>query len=142
MCILIAWDDPKEAEVLRLYLSVGDNAVDVSQTVDGVLPWARQGPWDVMLLALTFPAGAGEAFPGFTRLRQKLPGVPVVLACRPAEMIHLPRFLNHGLRFHIVRDDQADFGFLVLSSLESAVAAARAENSQKQLEKLKNYLGE
>jgi CheY-like chemotaxis protein len=142
MRILLAWDDPKEAEVLQLYLSVGDNALGVSQTVDDVLARARQGPWDVVLLAHAFGAGGGEAFSVFNRVRQTLPGVPVVLSSRPAEMIHLPRFLNHGLRFHLIRDDRADFVFLVLSSLESAVAAARAETSQKQLEKLENYLKE
>ena len=142
MRILVAWDDPKEAEVLRLYLSVGDNQVEVVQTGEALLAQSRSGAWDVVLLALTFPAGAGEVFGLFQQVRQTLAAVPVVLACRPAEMIHLPRFLNHGLRFHIVRDDEGNFVFLVLSSLEAAVAAVRAENSQKQWEKLRNYLSE
>jgi DNA-binding response OmpR family regulator len=140
MRILVAWDDPKEAEVLRLYLSVGDNQVEVVQTVDDLLSQILPGAWDVVLLALTFPAGASEVFGLFQQVRQTMAGVPVVLACRPAEIIHLPRFLNHGLRFHIVRDDEGNFVFLVLSSLEAAVAAVRAVNSQRQLEKLKNYL--
>jgi serine phosphatase RsbU (regulator of sigma subunit) len=60
-----------------------------------------------------------------------MPGVPIVLGCRASEMLSLPRFMTNGLRYYIVRDDNGDFMFLALSSLESAVAAARLEESKK-----------
>ena len=63
--------------------------------------------------------------------QEMMPGVPVVMACRQTEMLSLPRFMTKGLRFYIVRDDNGDFIFLVMSTLESAVQAARAEESKK-----------
>ena len=67
---------------------------------------------------------------------------PVVLACRPEELVRLPRFLNHGLRFHLPRDDQADFVFLALSSLESALGACRAEEARQKYDRLRHYLAD
>jgi serine phosphatase RsbU (regulator of sigma subunit) len=62
------------------------------------------------------------------------------MACRTTEMLNLPRFLMHGLRFYIVRDGGGDFVFLVLSSLESAVAARRAEEARKLAERLREEM--
>lgn len=139
MKILVAWDDSKEAEVLGLYLSAGENEATVTLSAAELLEHAGRGGWQVVLLALTFPTWE-EGFALFGQLREKLPQTPVVLACRPTEMFHLPGFLNRGLRFYITRDDQGDFVFLALASLESAVAAMRAEQSQQMFHRLEEYL--
>jgi serine phosphatase RsbU (regulator of sigma subunit) len=140
MRILVAWDDASQAELLNLYLAAGENQVCVSLTFDDLLEQARRGDWDAILMALAFPTNANEGFALFQQLQEMLPGVPVVLACRTTEMLELPRFLTHGLRFYLIRDDRADFVFLVLSSLESAVAAARAEESRKLAERLREEM--
>ena len=57
--------------------------------------------------------------------------MPTVLGCRSTEMMGLVKFLTHGLRFYLIRDDRGDFVFLSLSSLESAVAAVRADRARE-----------
>lgn len=140
MRILVAWDNPAEAELLSLFLATGDNEAKICLTRLDVDTRIADGAWDVMLLAATFPATADESFAFFEHIRQHHPEMPVVLACRQTEMLHLPRFLTRGLRFYIVRDERGDFVFLVLSSLESAVAATRAEESRKLAEKLREEM--
>lgn len=139
MRILLAWDNAEEAELLTLYLSTGDNQATVCLAPAEVRARLHEAPWDAVLLAQTFPA-ADDAYALFAELQKELPGVPVLLGCRPSEMIGLPRFLTHGLRFYLIRDDRGDFVFLVLSSLESAVAAVRAEESRKLAERLREEM--
>src|SRR6185436_6323768 len=93
----------------------------------------------VLLLSLTYKTFE-ESFALFERMQQQCPEIPVVLGCRQSEMLSLPRFLVRGLRFYIMRDDAGDFVFLVLSSIESAVAAMRAEESRKLAEKLREEM--
>ena len=140
MRTLMAWDDATEAELLGLYLTMGENEGAVALTREDLLAQARKGPWDTVLLSLTFPKTADEGFAMFRELQELMPHVPVVLACRPTEMFSLPRFLTHGLRFYLMRDGQGDFVFLVLSSLESAIAATRAEESRKLADRLREEM--
>lgn len=140
MRILVAWDDPGEAELLKLYLTNEDNEAVLCETREEVLAQAGQGAWDCVLMTLTFPKTADESFVLFGKLQEDLSGVPIVAACRQAEMMTLPRFLRNGLRFYIMRDDRGDFVFLVISSLESAVAASRAEESRKLAERLREEM--
>src|SRR5262245_59447396 len=139
MKILVAWDDPSEAELLQLYLSV-DNEVVITSTQEEFLTQFDEEGWSVVLVALSFPKGADDCFPLFKQTQEIAPEVPVVMACRATEMLHLPRFLTNGLRFYLVRDSGGDFVFLVLSSLESAVAARRAEESKKLAERLREEM--
>jgi CheY-like chemotaxis protein len=135
MRILIAWDNPDEAELLGLYLGAGDNLVEIAHTRQEWYARLGQGPWDVALLAMTFPAAA-DGLSAFAMAQETLPGVPVVVACRETEMLHLARFLARGLRSYRVRDARGDLVFLVLSALESTVAGARAEEARKLAERL------
>jgi sigma-B regulation protein RsbU (phosphoserine phosphatase) len=139
MKVLIAWDDSKEADLLRLYLSAGANQAELAQSADELVIRLGEGPWDAVLLAMTFPALA-EGFAAFERVQEALPGVPLVVACRESEMLHLARFLTRGLRSYLVRDTRGDFIFLALSSLESAVAGARAEEARKLAERLREEM--
>src|SRR5205807_1881279 len=140
MRILIAWDDPRELELITLYLSSADYEVVSCSTPEEVLERADLGPWDAVLQALTFPKTAEQGFSLFTQVQQAMPGVPVVVGYRPNEMVDLPRFLTRGLRFYLNRDGQGDFIFLVLSCLSSAVEATRAEEAKKLAERLREEM--
>ena len=140
MRILVGWDVPSEAELLALFLSTGENEAFVGKNADEVLARAAESAWDILLLALTFPGTPEENFAFFQRVQRDYPDMPIVLACRQSEMLHLPRYLTHGLRFYLVRDEGGDFVFLVLSTLESALAAIRAEESRKLAEKLREEM--
>jgi serine phosphatase RsbU (regulator of sigma subunit) len=140
MRILIAWDNTSEAELLGLYLGAGDNEAHVCLTLEELSAQLNREQWDAVLLAATFPTSADEAFLAFQQILQRQPGAAVTLACRQSEMLHLPPFLNHGLRFYLVRDEGGDFIFLTLNSLESAVAASRAEESRKLAERLREEM--
>ncbi len=141
MRILVGWDDPAEAELLKLYLNgTNDNEVVVTATAEEFLAQAGAHDWGAVLLSVTFPKTIDQGFAAFSGLQKALPGVPLVMACRPHEMISLPKFLNHGLRFYVFRDAQGDFIFLLLSTLESAVQAAQAEQSRKLAEQLREEI--
>lgn len=140
MRILIAWDNPEEADLLQLYLGLGDNEVLAALSGEDFLQAVNEREFDAVLLAMTFPPGAAESFGYFEQLQANYPYLPVVVACRTAEMMKLPRFMTHGLRFYLVRDAGGDFVFLVLSTLESVVAAARAEEARKLAERLREEL--
>ena len=129
MKILVAWDDPNESELLQMYLALGDHEVTVCSSHEELLSQAVQERWDVIFMAQTFPTNAEEGFSTFMEIRQLLVDTPIVMGCRLHEMIALPRFLKMGLRSYIVRDDRGDFIFLVLSSIESSVAAVQAERT-------------
>ena len=140
MKILAGWDDGNEADLLLIYLSGGgDNQVLLAHDEAELLQSAESEGWDVVLLTLAFP-DLERGFACYTRVRALLPGIPVVLACRPSEIINLPRFLLKGLRFYLYRDTQGDFMFLLYSVLESALAVARAEEAQKLSEHLRHEI--
>ena len=130
MRILVAWDDPDQADLISLYLAEG-NEIKICLSGPELDAEMVQGRWDVVFQALTFPKTAEEGFVTYQMTQEKLPGVPTVIACRQSEMLSLPRFMTNGLRFYIVRDDNGDFIFLALTSIESAVQAARAEEGKK-----------
>lgn len=130
MRVLVAWDDPDQADLLSAFLG---NEAEVKVCLSAEEFAAENGPskWDVVLMALTFPKSADDGYSHFQQQQDMMPGVPVVMACRQGEMMSLPRFMAKGLRFYIVRDDNGDFIFLVMATLESAVQAARAEEAKK-----------
>jgi sigma-B regulation protein RsbU (phosphoserine phosphatase) len=136
---LVGWDELKEAELLELYLTIGNNEATICTSAAEMLEHASREAFDVVLLAQTFPA-IDDSFAVFTQLQKQLPDTPVVLACRMTEMIGLPRFLTHGLRSYIIRDERADFIFLTLSSLESTVEAVHAERARKLAERLREEM--
>jgi serine phosphatase RsbU (regulator of sigma subunit) len=140
MRILVAWDNPDEADLLLLYLGTGENEAVLARDSREVLTRVDEGGWDVILMSLTYPRTADECFALFERLLEHCPEIPVVIGCRQTEMLSLPRFLIRGLRFYMIRDDKGEFVFLVLASLESAVTAIRAEASRKLAEKLREEM--
>ena len=140
MKILVGWDDAQEAQLLELYLAAGDNEARVCLTADDLKARVREGGWDVLFLAMTFPRTAEEGYAVFTELQAEPNPLPTVLGCRAAEMIGLVKYLTHGLRFYLIRDERGDFMFLALSSMESAVAAVRAERSRELASRLREEM--
>jgi len=141
MKILVAWDVPSEAELLELYLSGGgENEVTLAPSPEHVLKLLREQVWDVVFIALCYPDSVEHGFQLFSQAQSILVGTPMVMAARPEEMINLPRFLIRGLRFYLYRDPNGDFIFLVLSTLESAIAALRAEEERKLVEQLREEI--
>ncbi len=139
MKTLVGWDQPKEAELLQLYLTIGNNEATITTSPAAMLEQAVQEHFDVILLSQTFPT-TDDGFAVFTKLQELLPDAPVVMACRLTEMIALPRFLTHGLRSYLIRDERGDYIFLILSSLESTVEALRAERTRKLAERLREEM--
>src|SRR5438105_2031690 len=118
MRILVAWDDPAESELLQLYLNgTSDNEVVLATTAEEFLAHAGAHEWSAVLMTMTFPKAIEQGFATFTQLQKILPGVPVVMGCRPNEMISLPKFLNKGLHFYVIRDAQGDFIFLLMTTI-------------------------
>ena len=80
MRILVGWDDRQQAELIRLYLNVEENAVVVSTDHQQLLALAEsQRHWDAILLTTSSP-DYDTAFQVFTRLRELLPDCPMVAA--------------------------------------------------------------
>ena len=127
MKILVGWDDPQEAALLELYLSAGDPEAKVCLEAEVLKSRCRQGGWDVIFLAMTFPKTAEEGYAVFAELQEEPNPLPTVLGCRSTEMMGLVKFLTHGLRFYVIRDERGAFVFLAMSSLEAAVKAVRAD---------------
>ena len=117
----------------RSVCSLGTEANEIKVCLTAEEFAAENGPsrWDVVLMSLTFPKTADEGFQHYLQQQDMMPGVPVVMACRQNEMLSLPRFMAKGLRFYIVRDDNADFIFLVMATLESAVQAGRGRKNRR-----------
>lgn len=131
MKILVAWDDPKESELLQLYLALGENQVTVCSSREELRSQSSQESWDIVFLAQTFPTNADEGFASFMELLKIMPDTPIVLGCRQDEMIGLPRFMKIGLRSYVIRDERGDFIFLVLTNLESTLAAIQTERTSR-----------
>jgi len=139
MKILVAWDVSSEADLLELYLGGGgENEVVLAASCDQVVKLLRDQTGTSSSSRCVSP----------TR-RCRLSAVqPDAAAGRcpdrhgraPEEMINLPRFLIRGLRYYLYRDPKGDFIFLVLSTLESAIAAMRAEEERKLVEHLREEI--
>ena len=140
MKILVGWDDPQEGQLLELYLAAGDNEVKVCLTADELTACVRGGGWEVLFLAMAFAGGPDAGYAVFAELQEEPHPLPVVLGCRSTEMMGLVKFLTHGLRFYLIRDDRGDFVFLAVSSLESAVAAVRAERAKELASRLREEM--
>ncbi len=141
MKILVGWNDAEEIDLLNLYLiGGGENEVLVTRESDRFLKEAEEQSWDVVLMTVSFPTTGDEGFEMLSKMREILPGIPTVLAVRPDETISLPKFLKRGLRFYLYRDENKDYIFLIQSTLESAIAAARAEEAERLAEHLRREI--
>lgn len=128
MRVLVGWDDPEEAELIRLYLNADDSTASVC-TDTGEFVRAVEGDtfgFDVALLATALP-DHDAALDAFRRLRRVRPDCPVVGVCRADDVYRLAAFLREGLRASLPRDVGGDFVFLLRATLEATLDAVRAE---------------
>jgi serine phosphatase RsbU (regulator of sigma subunit) len=133
----VGWDDPQQADLMSMYLGIGDHDVHVVLGGDELL--AQVGsvePWDVLFLSITLP-DIESGFETFRKVRRLRPDLPIVGACMASDVYRVVRFMTHGMSAYAIRDDQGDYLFMLLAVLESAVEAVRALRDQQVAEKLR-----
>ena len=137
MRILVGWDDPEQADLVSMYLSIGDHEVTVVHGADDLLASLDTGaPWDVVFLSITLP-DADTGFETFKTIRRLWPDLPIVGACQSGDVYRVVRFMTHGMSAYVIRDGQGDYLFMLLAVMESAVEAVLAQRDQKVTEKLR-----
>ncbi len=136
---LVGWDNQAEAELLGLYLNLEDTHTVVTTDCRELLQLAREQSWDLLLFAIS-PSDPDASFDLFMQLRQAQPDCPIVGACHPSEMFRLARFMTHGMRSYLLRDDGGDFLFLIRTALQGVVEAVRAEREKVVAERLREEI--
>jgi phosphoserine phosphatase RsbU/P len=137
MRILVAWDDPAEAELIDTFLNVDPNECYVFSDVEELNASLRAGAYDAVLLAMSFPSEEA-VFPLFERIRRVMPDAPVVGAWAPGEISQVAKFIKNGLHSFISRDENGDFIFLLTSIMEAAFMTVQAQRAQIVMEKLRD----
>ncbi len=139
MQVLVGWDNPSESETINLFLNVGDIQAKITTDPEEFENSAAIGVWDVILMALSFPSSE-QAYPLFMKIRALQPEAPVVGACFQGEVVHLARFMAHGLHSFVTRDPGGEFILLLGSVIESANAAMLAQRSRQLAERLREEI--
>jgi phosphoserine phosphatase RsbU/P len=137
MRILVAWDDPAEAELIDTFLNVDPNECYVFSDVEELNASLRAGAYDAVLLSMSFPSEEA-VFPLFERIRRVMPDAPVVGAWAPGEISQVAKFIKNGLHSFISRDENGDFIFLLTSIMEAAFMTVQAQRAQIVMEKLRD----
>ena len=138
MRILVGWDDPQQADLISMYLGVGDHEAVMSIGGNQLLAnLDTQADWDVVFLSITLP-DIETGFQTFEQVRRLRPDLSIVGACLPADVFRVVRFMTHGMTAYAIRDGQGDYLFMLLEVLESAVEAARALRERQLTEKLRD----
>jgi len=131
MRILVGWDEPKEAQLIYLYLNVDSNVVSVATTGEDLFQLAAgEQAWDVILLSTAFP-DTEKSFEIACKLLELFPDCPLVGACHSADVFAMARFLTNGMQHYFIRDPQKDFLFLLRLTLENVVKGVHAERERQ-----------
>jgi sigma-B regulation protein RsbU (phosphoserine phosphatase) len=137
MRILVGWDNPEQADLISMYVGVGDHEVSIVNSGEELIErLSTPDAWDVLFLSIDLP-DIERGFEAFSQIRGMRPEMPVVGACRAADVYRVVRFMTHGMSAYAIRDEQGDFLFMLLAVLESAVEAVRALRDQQVAEKLR-----
>ncbi len=139
MQVLVGWDNPNEAETIGLFLNVGDIQAKITTEPEEFENSAAMGVWDVIMLALNFPS-TEQSFALFTKIRALQPEAPVLGACYQGQVVHLARFMSHGLHSFVTRDPGGEFILLLGSLIESANAAMLAQRARQLTERLREEI--
>lgn len=130
MRILVGWDDPGEAELISLYLNVGEcEAVVATDPAEFLETAARDERFHGVLMPTSTPDG-DSTWDMFDRVRHALPDAAIVGMCRNDDVFRVARFLTNGMRTFLIRDPAGDFMFLLQAVLESSVEAVKAERER------------
>lgn len=137
MRILVGWDNPEQADLLGMYLGIGDHEVTVALGRDELTAKLDSSdPWDVLFLSITLP-DVETGFEAFKSIKRNWPDLPIVGACQTGDVYRVVRFMTNGMSAYAIRDEQGDYMFMLLAVLESAVEAVRAMRDQQVAEKLR-----
>ncbi len=140
MRVLVGWDDQRQAELLRLYLNVDENAVVITTDHQQFLALAEEHRhWDAFLITTSSP-DPDTAFKVFEQLREWYPESPVIGACHTGDVYRIARFLTHGLRGYVIRDEAGDYMFLLQAALEAAVQQVAADRERLVSERLRREI--
>lgn len=142
MRILVGWDDPAEAELIQMYLNVGDDpqATIVVTDPDEFRKQATSNEtWSAILMAVCHP-NLDSGFEVFSQIRELRPDCPIVGACRTDDVFRIARFLTHGLRSYVLRDSAGDYMFLLSAIMDAAIQQAEAEREREVAEKLRREI--
>lgn len=137
MRILVGWDNPEQADLLGMYLGIGDHEVTVTLGCEELTTKLNSSdPWDVLFLSITLP-DVETGFETFKSIKRSWPDLPIVGACQTGDVYRVVRFMTNGMSAYAIRDEQGDYMFMLLAVLESAVEAVRAMRDQQVAEKLR-----
>ena len=140
MRVLVGWDDQRQAELLRLYLNVDENAVVLTTDHQQFLALAEEHRhWDAFLITTSSP-DPDTAFKVFEQLREWYPESPVIGACHTGDVYRIARYLTHGLRGYVIRDEAGDYMFLLQAALEAAVQQVAADRERLVSERLRREI--
>jgi phosphoserine phosphatase RsbU/P len=139
MQVLVGWDNPSESETIGLFLNVGDIQAKITTDPEEFENSAAMGVWDVILMALNFPSSE-QAYPLFMKIRTLQPEAPVVGACYQGEVVHLARFMAHGLHSFLTRDPGGEFILLLGNVIEGAHQAMLAQRNRQLTERLREEI--
>jgi phosphoserine phosphatase RsbU/P len=137
MRILVGWDDPEQAELMRLYLNVDESGVVITTQTDQLLKLVESSQqWDAILVTNSHP-DHDTAFSVFQTIRELRPECPVIAACHQDDVYRIARYMTAGLRGYVIRDPAGDFMFLLTAIIEGAVRQVEAERERMIAEKLR-----
>ena len=137
MRILVGWDNPEQADLISMYLGIGEHETEIVLGGEELISRLGGGEaCDVVFLSITLP-DVETGFDTFQEIRRLRPNVPIVGACDAADVYRVVRFMTHGMCAYAIRDANGDYMFMVLAVLESAVESVKALQDQKVVEKLR-----
>ena len=142
MRILVCWDDPAEADLLRMYLNLGDNPDDTVVVTDPTefrTLATNQDTWHAILMSISHP-DHDSAYETFHQIREYRPDCPIVGACRNDDVFRIARFLTNGLRSYVLRDSGGDYMFLLSAIMDAAIRQAESERERLVAEKLRREI--
>ena len=140
MRILVGWDNPEQADLISMYLGLGEHEIKIVLGGGELISRLSGGePCDVVFLSITLP-DVETGFDTFQEVKRLRPEVPIVGACETADVFRVVRFMTHGMCAYAIRDANGDYLFMLLAVLESAVEAVKALRDQQVTQKLHEEL--
>lgn len=139
MRVLVGWDNPSEAETIELFLNMGDTEAKMVTDPAEFERLAATGVWDIVLMALNFPS-INESFALFQIVRQLQPDAPILGAVHQGEIVHLAKFVSHGLHSFVTRDTEGEFVLLLNSVIDTACQAVLAQRSRQLADRLREEI--
>jgi len=137
MRILVGWDNPEQADLISMYLGIGEHEIEiVLGGAELVTRLSGSDECDVVFLSVTLP-DVEAGFDTFQEVRRLRPDLPIVGACDTADVFRVVRFMTHGMCAYAIRDANGDYLFMLLAVLESAVESVKALRDQQVVEKLR-----